>query len=81
MDLLAFTEHSSFLNLVDSRLIGCGEGLCEAVRVCPVDTDVNLAGLAFSPQGKSILVATENAALEYLTDLRARHSFPSGSVL
>jgi WD40 repeat protein len=81
VDLLAFTEHTSFLNLVDARLIGCGEGLSEAVRVSPVDADVNLAGMAFSPHGKSIVVATENAALEYLTDLRARHSFPSGSVL
>lgn len=65
------------MNLVDARTFDD----VESIRVSPVDVDVNIAGLAFAPDSKSIMVASENGTLEYRIDMRARHSFPAGSIM
>lgn len=78
VDLLAFSEHTSVVNLVDARTF---EG-CDAIRVSQSpDIDVNISGIAFTPDSKSLVVGLENGALEYRIDMKSRHAFPHGQLL
>lgn len=78
VDLLAFSEHTSVVNFVDARTWGDQD----AVRVSPsTDIDVNVSGMAWAPDSRSLVVGLENGALEYRIDMRSRHSFPQGSLV
>jgi hypothetical protein len=78
VDLLAFSEHTSVVNLVDARTFED----CDTIRVSQTaDIDVNISGMAFTPDSKSLMVGLENGALEYRIDLKSRHAFPQGQLL
>lgn len=77
MDLLAFSEHVSVVNVVDARTFS----MRQAVRVAPVNTDLHISGLAFSPDSKNLAVGLEQHLLEFDVDTASRRSFAVGSVV
>lgn len=76
IDLLGFTEHCSVVNLVDARTY---EGQ-DQVQVAG-QADVNLSGMAWTPDGRSLCVGMEAAVLEYKVEMKSRLTFPHGSIL
>ena len=79
VDLLAFAEHTSFINLIDARTFDSATR--DSIRIGPATGEVNIAGLAFSPDSKSVLLATEQVILEYEINTRKRRTFPEGGIL
>jgi WD40 repeat protein len=77
VDLLAFSEHATYFNVVDARTFECQQ----SIRVAPQGIDLHLTGLSFSPDSDSIFVGIEQAVLEYPIDLISRRSFPTGSLI
>ncbi len=78
VDLLAYSEHTSVVNLVDSRMWGAQD----LIRVAPSrDIDVNISGLAFTPGSRGLVVGLEAGVLEYRIDVNSRHCFPQGALL
>lgn len=77
VDLLAFSEHTCTINLMDTRTWDQQD----QIRVSPPDVDVNISGMAWAPDGRSLCVGLENGVLEYKVNLRARYAFPTGSIL
>jgi WD40 repeat protein len=77
VDLLAFSEHTTYFNIVDARTFD----VQQSVRVAPAGLDMHLSGLTFSPDSDSIFVGVEQAVLEYSIDLMSRRSFPTGSLI
>jgi len=76
LDLLMFTEHNSFIHLVDARtfektqilsVVEAGEGPREA----------EVQGACFASDGKSIIVGCERAIWQWDIDTRGRKLFPS----
>ncbi|KAJ3322393.1 Cilia- and flagella-associated protein 43 [Boothiomyces sp. JEL0866] len=55
MDLLAFTEHVSYVSLVDARTFNDRQ----AIRVSPVGSDQHISGMAFSPDSQSLFVGVK----------------------
>eukprot|EP00158_Paraphelidium_tribonemae_P002932 Partr_v1_DN25787_c0_g1_i1_m74524 putative Uncharacterised protein domain (DUF2415) len=79
MDLLAFTEHVSYLNIVDARTFDPANR--QSIRVGPPGNDVHLSGFAFSPDSRTIFAGTESAVFEYDIDTISRRSFPVGALI
>jgi WD40 repeat protein len=52
MDLLLYSEHISYVNLVDTRSFTEKQ----VIRVAPQGIDQHISGIAFSPDSKSIFV-------------------------
>lgn len=77
VDLLAFTEHTSFVNVVDTRTLETRDIL----RIGTPTSELNLTGLAFSPDSRSIFVGTEQVILEYDVNTRNRRVFPTGQII
>lgn len=77
VDLLAFSEHASYFNIVDARTFDSQQ----SIRVAPQGMDLHLTGLVFSPDSDSIFVGIEQGILEYQIDLMSRRSFPTGSLI
>lgn len=77
VDLLAFSEHASYFNIVDARTFDSQQ----SIRVAPQGMDLHLTGLTFSPESDSIFVGIEQVILEYQIDLISRRSFPTGSLI
>lgn len=77
VDLLTFSEHTSYFNIVDARTFESQQ----SIRVAPQGIDVHITGLTFSPDSDSIFVGVEQGILEFQIDLILRRSFPTGSLL
>lgn len=77
MDLLAFSEHVSVVNVVDARSFSSRQ----AIRVAPSNTDLHISGLAFAPDSKSLMIGLEQHLLEFDIDHASRRSFAIGSVV
>lgn len=77
MDLLAFSEHVSMINVVDARTFSSRQ----AIRVAPSNTDMHISGLAFSPDSKTLMVGMEQHLLEFDVDTASRRSFAVGNVV
>lgn len=77
MDLLAFSEHVSVVNIVDARTFGSRQ----AIRVSPLSTDMHVSGLAFSPDSKNLMVGLEQHLLEFDIDTTSRRSFAVGLIV
>ena len=77
VDLLSFSEHATYFNVVDARTFDCQQ----SIRVAPPGMDLHLTGLSFSPDSDSIFVGIEQGILEYPIDLISRRSFPTGSLI
>nr|KAJ3422346.1 hypothetical protein HK105_000117 [Polyrhizophydium stewartii] len=76
IDLLVFSEHVSYFNVVDARTF---DGR-QSVSVSPAGLDQHISGIAFAPDSKSLFVGTESSILEYSVDALMRRSFPYGSL-
>ena len=77
VDLLTFSEHTSYFNVIDARTFASQQ----VIRVAPQGTDLNITGLSFSPDSDSIFVGIEQGILEYQIDLISRRTFPIGSLI
>eukprot|EP00761_Pharyngomonas_kirbyi_P003730 gb/GECH01003734.1/.p1 GENE.gb/GECH01003734.1/~~gb/GECH01003734.1/.p1 ORF type:complete len:366 (+),score=86.39 gb/GECH01003734.1/:1-1098(+) len=77
IDMLAFTEHSSYLHLVDTRNYDDHQ----VVRIGPETTDRQIAGLAFSPMASSLFVGLEQEVQEYNIDTVLRRCFGEGTMI
>lgn len=77
VDLLAFTEHSSYLNVVDARTFDTRD----TIRIGTSMAELNLTGLAFAPDSRSIFAGTEQVILEYDVNTRNRRIFPTGQII
>ncbi|KAI8830741.1 WD40-repeat-containing domain protein [Chytriomyces cf. hyalinus JEL632] len=77
IDLLLFSEHVSYVNLVDARTFN----ECQSIRVAPPHCDQHISGVSYSPDSKSIFVGLETTVLEYDVDTMSRRSFPEGSII
>ena len=79
VDVLAFTEHTSYLNLIDARTFDVSTR--QSIRLGPAGTDVHISGMAFSPDSRSVFASIESTVFEYDIDMMARRSFPTGSLI
>lgn len=77
VDLLAFSEHASYFNIVDARTFESQQ----SIRVAPEGMDLHVTGLTFAPDSDSVFVGIEQGILEYQIDLISRRSFPTGSLI
>lgn len=77
IDLLMFSEHVSYVNLVDTRTFNQKQ----TIRVAPPNCDYHISGITYSPDSKTIFVGLENSILEYSVDVMSRRSFPEGSII
>ncbi|KAI7864820.1 WD40-repeat-containing domain protein [Spinellus fusiger] len=77
IDLLAFTEHVSHINVIDARTF---DGT-QVIRVGNSGIDTPITGLGFSSGSHSMFVGLENVILEYPVDTSARRRFPKGVLL
>ncbi|CAG8480122.1 4759_t:CDS:10 [Paraglomus brasilianum] len=77
VDLLMFSEHVSYVHLVDSRTF------CErqTLRITPQHYDQHISGITFTPDSSRIFVGVEHSVLEYEVDTVLRRSFPAGSLI
>lgn len=76
MDLLAFSEHVSYVNLVDARTFNDRQ----SIRVSPLGSDQHISGIAFSPDSHSMYVGLEHSMLQYEIDTLSRRCFPEGNL-
>ncbi|KAI9034309.1 hypothetical protein DFJ74DRAFT_715569 [Hyaloraphidium curvatum] len=76
VDLLAFSEHQSYVHLVDARTYASSQ----AIRTAPPGADPDVAGIAFSPDCRSLYAALNSQIVEFEVDLVARRSFPAGEI-
>lgn len=53
----------------------------DSVRIGTATSEVNLTGLAFSQDSRSLLISTEHALLEYNVNTRRRRIFPTGDII
>jgi hypothetical protein len=74
MDLLLFSEHVSYVNIVDARTFNETQSL----RVCPQGSEQHITGIAFSPDSQNIFVGLEHSFLQYEIDTMSRRCFPEG---
>jgi len=77
MDLLMYTEHVSYVNVVDARTFNS----TQSIRVAPPNGDVNISGCAWTPDGRGVFVGTDRFVLEYEVNTTLRRSFPHGALL
>ena len=64
IDLLAFSEHVSCVNLYDTRNYQDNQIL----RVSPSDMDMSVSGIAFGEKDRSLFVGMEGQLQEYVVD-------------
>ncbi|KAG0198147.1 hypothetical protein BGX28_008393 [Mortierella sp. GBA30] len=77
IDLLVYSEHVSYVNLVDARTFNERQ----VIRVAPPNNDEHISGIAMSPDSKICFVGLEHNVLEFDVDTITRRSFPSGSLI
>jgi WD40 repeat protein len=71
VDLLAFSEHTTFVHVVDARDFASEQ----LVRVHPSVRDHNVAGIAFSPLSKQLFVGLEDSLSVYDVLSGSRRAF------
>ncbi|KAJ1964196.1 hypothetical protein GGI12_001576 [Dipsacomyces acuminosporus] len=93
VDLLAFSEHTGFVNIVDTRgfekrqILRVTSDLDEPTSSMAVadslsmQQDLQITGLRFTPDSSSLFVGLEESILEYSVDRIARYSFASSSII
>ncbi|KAI8847633.1 WD40-repeat-containing domain protein [Chytridium lagenaria] len=77
IDLLMYSEHVSYVNLVDARTYNERQ----TIRVAPPHSDQHISGISFSPDSKNVFVGLESTVLQYEVDTMSRRSFPEGSII
>ncbi|KAJ2700056.1 hypothetical protein FB645_005123 [Coemansia sp. IMI 203386] len=94
VDLLAFSEHTGYVNIVDTRDYSHRQVLCVATddnadagvqswAASPGigSQDLQITGLRFSTDSSALFVGLEQSILEYEVDRVGRHSFSSSAVI
>ncbi|KAJ1815117.1 hypothetical protein LPJ75_002487, partial [Coemansia sp. RSA 2598] len=95
VDLLAFSEHTGYVNIVDTRDYAHRQILCvatddsaDAVGVQSWaaspgigSQDLQITGLRFATDSSALFVGLEQSILEYKVDRVGRHSFSSSAVI
>ncbi|KAJ1842261.1 hypothetical protein LPJ57_010067, partial [Coemansia sp. RSA 486] len=92
VDLLAFSEHTGYVNIVDTRDYSHRQVLCVATdddadagvqswAASPGagSQDLQITGLRFSTDSSALFVGLEQSILEYEVDRVGRHSFSSSA--
>ncbi|KAG0171438.1 hypothetical protein DFQ30_000944 [Apophysomyces sp. BC1015] len=74
LDLLAYTEHVSHVNIVDTRTFESRQ----VMRLSPAEMDYHISGLSFSPDNRSLFVGLENSLVELAVDVNTRRQFAGG---
>ncbi|KAF7727500.1 hypothetical protein EC973_007478 [Apophysomyces ossiformis] len=74
LDLLAYTEHVSHVNIVDTRTFESRQ----VVRLSPAEMDYHIAGFSFSPDNRSLFVGLEHSMVELAVDVNSRRQFAGG---
>ncbi|KND01502.1 uncharacterized protein SPPG_09104 [Spizellomyces punctatus DAOM BR117] len=77
IDLLMYSEHMSYINVVDARTFNERQ----TVRVAPSSSDQHISGITFSPDSKNIFVGMESNVWEFEVDTMNRRCFPEGSII
>ncbi|KAJ3033844.1 hypothetical protein HDV00_005693 [Rhizophlyctis rosea] len=77
IDLLMYSEHVSYVNIVDARTFHERQ----TIRVAPSTADQHISGLCFSPDSRTAFVGLESSVLEFEVDTISRRSFPEGSII
>ncbi|KAJ2577649.1 hypothetical protein GGH19_001125 [Coemansia sp. RSA 1807] len=94
VDLLAFSEHTSYVNIVDTRSFEKRQVLrvgSDTYSDFPdffapdsptlVNQDMQITGLRFAPDSSSLFVGLEESILEYVVDRIGRYSFASSEII
>lgn len=82
IDLLAFSEHTTYFNVIDARTFDGRDSIRVALTGQTSSAqDLNISGLAFSENCSSLFVATEQAVLEYDVNTRKRRGSAAGQIL
>ncbi|KAJ2311815.1 hypothetical protein H4R23_002017, partial [Coemansia sp. Cherry 401B] len=94
IDLLAFSEHTSYVNIVDTRSFEKRQVLrvgSDSFSDFPdffapesptfASQDMQITGLRFAPDSSSLFVGLEESILEYTVDRIGRYSFASSEII
>ncbi|KAI9011494.1 WD40-repeat-containing domain protein [Gaertneriomyces semiglobifer] len=77
MDLLMYSEHMSYVSIVDARTFGARQ----TIRVAPTSSDQHISGICFSPDSRTAFVGMESNVWEFEVDTLNRRCFPEGSII
>jgi hypothetical protein len=81
LDLLAFTEHCSYVHVVDARNYTDEQIIRVSTPPVSPDTpsiereDQDITGFSFSPNGNKMIVGTTSSILEYDVHTAMRRTF------
>ncbi|KAJ2726453.1 hypothetical protein GGI07_000591 [Coemansia sp. Benny D115] len=89
IDLLAFSEHTGYVNIVDTREFAHRQVLCvtgepqweSGFTDNAIVQDLQITGLRFSADSEALFVGLEQSILEYSVDRIARYSFASSAII
>lgn len=94
VDLLAFSEHTGYVNIVDARGFDKRQTLkVDSSSAASEETgeddmsdgfdpqDLQITGLRFAPDSSALFVGLEDSILEYSVDRIGRHSFASSEII
>lgn len=76
IDLLVYSEHVSYFNMVDARTFNSRQ----VIRAAPPHQDQNISGICFTPSCKSLYVGLESSIQKYSIDTVSRRCFQEGSI-
>lgn len=77
VDLLAFSEHISYVSLIDSRTFNARQ----SIDVSKYYVGDDISGISFSPEGSSFFVANCNSIIQYKIDHTTRRYFSESSIV
>ncbi|KAF7683941.1 hypothetical protein TCON_0852 [Astathelohania contejeani] len=77
IDLLMYTEHSSYVNFLDTRDFNKQQSLC----IDPKSENVSISGAIFSETGDSVYVSTNSAIYNFSISVNSRYSFADYSTI
>ncbi|PVU91952.1 hypothetical protein BB559_003916 [Furculomyces boomerangus] len=73
VDLLAFSEHASYINVIDSR----SYNEKQSIKVSTDGNDIQITGLEFSKNSGKLYVGLEGCIMDYKVNTLLRKTFPS----
>ncbi|KAI9255199.1 WD40-repeat-containing domain protein [Phascolomyces articulosus] len=77
LDLLAYSEHVSTVNIIDTRTFETRQ----VIRLAPNDMDYHITGLSFSSDNRSLFVGMEDSIVELNVDICSRRRFATGCIV
>ncbi|KAI9502286.1 WD40-repeat-containing domain protein [Coemansia spiralis] len=80
IDLLAFSEHTSYVNVVDTRSFEKRQ-ILRADSPSLLSQDLQITGLRFSSDSSALFVGLEESILEYAVDRIGRYSFSTSEII